>query len=118
MSSAASETFTLLTIFIICDDDCDNVPGTHHGTAPVVTQRCPKMHLELFFRLKNRVIVDDNRTVFDLRNNKTFARVGLVLKKLQADMWIQSNFYLLSFKESDARLICVAPLLEVVHHHG
>ena len=33
-------------------------------------------------------------------------------------MWIQSNFYLLSFKESDARLICVPPLLEVVHHHG
>lgn len=29
-----------------------------------------------------------------------------------------TKFYLLSFEESDARLVSVPPLLEVVHHHG
>lgn len=61
----------LLTIFIIGDGDGDNVAGAHHGTTPVVTQRCPKMHLELLLWLKNRVIVDVNSAVFYLENKNT-----------------------------------------------
>lgn len=55
-----------LTIFIIGDGDGDNVADPNHGAAPVVPQRCPKMHLELFFGLKNGVVVDVNRAVFHL----------------------------------------------------
>lgn len=71
----------LLTIFIIGDGDGDNVARAHHGTAPVVTLRCPKMHLELFFGLKNRVIIDVNCTVFDLRNKHTKHLNGQVSEK-------------------------------------
>lgn len=56
-----------ITIFIVGDGDGNNVAGAHHCTTPVVTQRCPKMHLELLFRFKNRVIVDVNCAVLDLR---------------------------------------------------
>lgn len=56
-----------ITIFIVGDGDGNNVAGAHHCTTPVVTQRCPKMHLELFFRLKNGVVVDVNCAVLDLR---------------------------------------------------
>ncbi len=60
----------LLTIFIIGDGDGDNVASAHHGTTPVVTQRCPKMHLELLFRLKNGVIIDVNCAVLYLEGKK------------------------------------------------
>lgn len=56
----------LLTIFIIGDGDGDNVADPHHGAAPVVPQRRPKMHLELLFGLKNGVVVDVNGAVFHL----------------------------------------------------
>lgn len=61
----------LLTIFIVGDGDSDNVASAHHGPTPVVTQRCPKMHLELLFRLKNGVIIDVNCAVFHLGDKKT-----------------------------------------------
>lgn len=56
-----------ITIFIVGDGDGNNVAGAHHCTTPVVTQWCPKMHLELLFRLKNGIVVDVNCAVPDLR---------------------------------------------------
>lgn len=60
----------LLTIFIIGDGDGDDVAGAHHGTTPVVTQRRPKMHLELLLGLENRVVIDVNCAVFHLRDKQ------------------------------------------------
>ena len=56
----------LLTVFIVGDGDGDDVPNAHHCTAPVVTKRCPKMHLEFLLRFKNRVVVDVNCAVLHL----------------------------------------------------
>lgn len=61
-----------ITIFIVGDGDGNNVAGAHHCTTPVVTQWCPKMHLELLFRLKNGVVVDVNCAVLDLRKRIWF----------------------------------------------
>lgn len=104
----------LLTIFIIGDGDGDDVAGANHGTAPVVTQRRPKMHLELFFGLKNRVVIDVNCTVFDLRNKMTKHVSGQTSdnKKIQTDtnrhkqtcitLTLWTEVHLFSFEESDA----------------
>lgn len=61
-----------ITIFIVGDGDGDNVTSSDHRAAPVVTQRCPKMHLELFFRLKDRIIFDVHCAVFDLIKGKLY----------------------------------------------
>lgn len=62
--------FVDITIFIVGDGDGDNVTRSDHRTAPVVTQGCPKMHLELLFGLKDRVVVDVHCAVFDLMKRK------------------------------------------------
>ena len=58
------------TIFIVCDGDGDDVAHAHHGAAPVVAQRRPKMHLELLLRLEHRVVVDVDRAVLHLDTRK------------------------------------------------
>lgn len=70
----------LLTIFIIGDGNGDNITNAHHGTTPVVTQRCPKMHLELLFGLKDRVIIDMNCAVFDLGHRTAFESAAYLTK--------------------------------------
>ena len=56
----------MFTIFIIGDGDGDDVVHPHHGAAPVVALRRPKMHLELLVRLKDRVVVDVDGAVLHL----------------------------------------------------
>lgn len=69
----------LLTVFIVGDGDGDDVTGSHHGAAPMVPERRPKMHLELLLGLKHRVVVDVNCAVFHLggeTTEKRFVNVG------------------------------------------
>lgn len=71
-----------ITIFIVGDGDGDNVTSSDHRTAPVVPQGCPKMHLELLFRLKDRIIFDVHCAVFDLIKRKWFLKsAGQQMKK-------------------------------------
>lgn len=58
----------LLTIFIIGDGYSDNIVSSHHGAAPVVTERCTEMHLKLLLRLEHGVVSDVNCAVFHLEN--------------------------------------------------
>lgn len=106
----------LLTVFIISDGDGDDVVSSHHGSAPVVAQRRAEMHLEFLLGLINGVVVDMDRAVFHLENHgnksETLNRHRLPSSGCR---WA---CHLLSFEESDARLVRVPPLLEVVHHHG
>lgn len=82
----------LLTVFIIGDGDGDNITGSHHGAAPVVTQWRPKMHLELLLRLENRIVIDVNGAVLHLGHKHT--------------MWCENNLTVNTANQESLLVFC------------